>query len=124
MSTIGQRIKDKRIEQGLQQIELAEKAHISKQTLYKYENDIITNIPSDKLEDIANALDVSPAYLMGWNTSIEYAIDSSDTKIIVDYMYNSNTKHILEMYGKLSDESKKSVSDLVEFLYNKEKDVT
>ena len=64
--TKGQRIKLKREELNIKQTELAEKVHISKQTLYKYENDIITNIPSNKLEEIAAALDTTPDYLMGW----------------------------------------------------------
>ena len=48
-------------------MDLAEKAKISKQRLYKYENNIVTNIPSDVLEVIAYHLEVSPAYLMGWD---------------------------------------------------------
>ena len=70
--TKGQRIKQRREELNLKQIELAEKVHISKQTLYKYENDIITNIPSNKLEEIAAALDTTPDYLMGWEVEPEY----------------------------------------------------
>nr|WP_242843822.1 MULTISPECIES: helix-turn-helix transcriptional regulator [Clostridia] len=35
------------------QTELAEKIGVSKQTLYKYENNIVTNIPSYKIELIA-----------------------------------------------------------------------
>ncbi|MCH5202910.1 MAG: helix-turn-helix domain-containing protein [Oscillospiraceae bacterium] len=64
--TIGQRIKISREHKGLSQVELADKIKISKQNLYKYENDIITNIPSDKIEDMAKVLEVSPSYLMGW----------------------------------------------------------
>lgn len=64
--TKGQRIKLRREELNIKQTELAEKVHISKQTLYKYENDIITNIPSNKLEEIATALDTTPDFLMGW----------------------------------------------------------
>ena len=64
--TIGDRIKKQRELLGISQVELAEKIKVSKQTLYKYENDIVTNIPSDKIEDIAKFCGVSPSYLMGW----------------------------------------------------------
>jgi repressor LexA len=67
--TIGQRIKALREQKGFSQIELAEKIGVSKQNLYKYENGIISNIPSDKIEAAAAALGTSPAYLMGWNDS-------------------------------------------------------
>ena len=66
--TIGERIKELRNRMGMSQVEFADKINVSKQTLYKYENDIITNIPSDKIEAIAKLSNVSPAYLMGWES--------------------------------------------------------
>lgn len=65
--TIGQRIKYCREQKGLTQTELAERTGTTKQNIYKYENGIITNIPSDRIQLIADVLDVSPAYLMGWD---------------------------------------------------------
>lgn len=65
--TVGMRIKKLRQEVNISQVDLAQKVGISKQTLYKYENDIITNIPSDKIELIAKELNTVPGYLMGWN---------------------------------------------------------
>lgn len=44
----------------------AKSVGISKQTLFKYENDKITNIPSDKIKDLARLYQTSPAYIMGW----------------------------------------------------------
>lgn len=64
--TIGERIKSVRERTGMSQVDFADKIGVSKQTLYKYENNIITNIPSDKIEAIANTVNVSPAYIMGW----------------------------------------------------------
>ena len=63
---IGDRIKKYRLSLGISQVSLADKAAISKQTLYKYENGIITNISTDKIEVIASALNTTPADLMGW----------------------------------------------------------
>lgn len=64
--TIGERIKDVRTRLGISQVAFADKIGVSKQTLYKYENNIITNIPSDKIEAIAKISGRSPSYLMGW----------------------------------------------------------
>lgn len=64
--TVGERIKEVRQRIGLSQVDFADKINVSKQTLYKYENNIITNIPSDKVEAAAVLGGVSPAYLMGW----------------------------------------------------------
>lgn len=65
--TIGQKIKNLREKKKITQTELAELIGTTKQNIYKYENGIITNIPSDKVEMIAKILSVSPAYLMGWS---------------------------------------------------------
>jgi len=64
--TIGDRIKALREAKGMTQIELADMTGTTKQTIYKYETGIVTNIPSDRIESIAKVLNVSPAYLMGW----------------------------------------------------------
>ena len=69
--TIGQRIKLKREEKGYTQEYVAKIVGCAIQTIYKYENEIVTNIPLDKLEKIANALNVTPAYLMGWEENSE-----------------------------------------------------
>lgn len=67
--TIGRRIKELREKHGMSQVDLADKISVSKQTLYKYENGIITNIPSDKIESIAKILRASPSYIMGWDNA-------------------------------------------------------
>ncbi len=64
--TVGERIRKKRESIGISQTEFAKKVGVSKQTLYKYETNIITNIPSNTIENIANILNISPAILMGW----------------------------------------------------------
>lgn len=65
--TIGSRIKSKRLEKSLTQEELAKKVNTSKQTIQRYEAGIISNIPSNKIELLAEALNVTPAYLLGWD---------------------------------------------------------
>ena len=82
--TIGERIKKLRKENGMTQKELAEKININKQNLYKYENDIITNIPSDKIEAIAKVYGVSPSYLMGWDNQRE---PSNISEVYTDGIY-------------------------------------
>ena len=65
--SIGRRIKRLREDLGLTQEDVAKKVGVATQTIYKYENEIVTNIPLDKLEKIAAVLNTSPSYLMGWD---------------------------------------------------------
>ena len=53
---IGERIKELRERKGISQTAFAKLIGVSKQTLYKYENGLVTNIPSDKIEAIAKVL--------------------------------------------------------------------
>lgn len=64
---IGDRIKSLRNALNISQTELANRVGTTKQNIYKYENGIITNIPSDKVEQIAMILETTPAHLMGWD---------------------------------------------------------
>lgn len=107
--TIGERIRQLREERKISQTELAEAAETTKQNLYKYENGIITNIPTDKIEKMAKKLSVSPAYLMGWK---EEALNRKDEADIADAMERfieqlSTAKEALMFDGEpLDDESR------------------
>ncbi|WP_298034292.1 helix-turn-helix domain-containing protein [uncultured Dysosmobacter sp.] len=66
----GSRIKTAREAKNLTQEELGTLCGTTKQTIFKYENNIVTNIPTDRLEKLAEVLGVTPAYLMGWETQL------------------------------------------------------
>ena len=66
MHDIMKRMKTRREELNMSYQTLSEKVGISKSTLQRYETGYIKNMPVDKLEEIANALEISPLYLMGW----------------------------------------------------------
>ena len=72
--TKGEKIRIAREAKGMTQEELGAICGASKQTIYKYEQGIITNIPSDKVELIASALGIDPAYIMGWDGTPKEAI--------------------------------------------------
>lgn len=67
MSTVGSRIHQRRQELGMSADELAAKLGKNRATVYRYESDDIENFPISVIDSLANALQVSPAYLMGWS---------------------------------------------------------
>ena len=115
--TKGERIKLLREQKGLTQTELAVIAKTTKQNIYKYETGLVTNIPSDKLVLIAEALDSSPAYIMGWEnqsnmpSSDKYA-EYSDNEVIHVYedeadlrkIFSANIKRLAEKNGVQQNE--------------------
>lgn len=78
--TIGERIKERRKELGITVDELAEKLGKNRATIYRYESNEIEKLPTTVLEPLANALGVSPGYLMGWekNGDIPALLDRFD----------------------------------------------
>lgn len=69
MPDIGKRIKEKRIELGITQEELAAKlGYKSKTTIAKIEKGT-NDITQSRVVDFANVLNTTPAYLMGWTDS-------------------------------------------------------
>lgn len=81
---IGNRIKSAREKRGLTQEELGAKCGTTKQTIFKYETGVVTNIPTTRIQQIADVLQVSPAYLMGW--------ESEDSAINAPNIFKIETK--------------------------------
>ncbi len=104
--TIGDRIKKVRTDLGISQTELAKRTKTSKQTIFKYESNIVTNIPSDKVEEIARTLNISPGYLMGWEEIHNEITLSSDEKMVLieyrkaDDMTKEMVRRVLHIEGK------------------------
>lgn len=69
--TIGERIKYLRKKTAMTQSDIAKKLNIATQTVFKYEKDIVTSIPMENIEKLAQLFDVTPAYIMGWETETD-----------------------------------------------------
>ena len=65
--SVGQRIALAREQRNMTLEEVANLCETTKQTIFKYENGIVTNIPYDKIVLLTKALNVSPSYIFGWN---------------------------------------------------------
>lgn len=98
------RMQSRRLELKLSYQDLASKTNMSKSTLQRYETGSIKNMPVDKLGIIANALDVSPLWLLGFDEN-------------VNKLSNEEEQHIEDL-RKLNDMGKKKVitytKDLIE----------
>lgn len=73
MSTMAERLKWLRKEKCHKtQEEVGKHVGVGKAAIQKYENGIVTNIPSDKIELLAEALESTPGFIMGWESDPEY----------------------------------------------------
>lgn len=67
MSITGQRIKSRRKQKEMSADEVASKLGVSRSTIFRYENGHIEKVPANVLERLAEILDTTPTYLMGWD---------------------------------------------------------
>lgn len=84
--TTGEKLKALRKQHKMVLEDVADILKVGRATVLKYENGTITNIPSDKIEQLAELFNVSPAYLMGWTddndqTSVSAPASGSNDEI-------------------------------------------
>ncbi len=72
--TTGSKLKARRKQLGLTLEELAGHIGVTRQTLSRYENGVIANIPMERIERLAAAMQTTPGELLGWqdNDFLEY----------------------------------------------------
>lgn len=63
------RIREQRLSKGFTQEELASKIGLQKSAIAKYENGRVENIKRSVIKKMADVLECSPSYLMGWDVS-------------------------------------------------------
>lgn len=63
---VGERIKELRKEKGMTLEDVAQAIGVGRATVLKYENGAITNIPTERVHQLANLFKVTRPYLMGW----------------------------------------------------------
>lgn len=74
---VGERIKKRRKQLKLSVDELAKKLGKNRATIYRYESNDIENMPYEIVEPLAKALNVSPAYIMGWDEAENKTISTN-----------------------------------------------
>lgn len=90
---IGQRIKERRIELEMSMEQLANKLGINRSTVYRYETGEIEKMPIGVIKPIAEALNTTPAYLLGWDQD---AIDAvSEIQSDAD-LHDDTAEHALK----------------------------
>ena len=111
--TIGERIKERREALGMTQQELADRlGYKSRSSINKIEMNG-RNLTQSKIKAIADVLQTTPGYIMGWSEEIKH--------ISVQYSneYHDLLKEIYDFVGKADEKSLEELKDYLEFLITK-----
>lgn len=105
--TVGERIKQRREELGLTQMQLAYKMGYNTRSSISRTEQAGDDIGTNRIVKFAEALNVSPAYLMGWED------DKHNTR--VDFTVTDDEKLIIESYRMSDAETKKMIKRLLAY---------
>ena len=109
--TIKDNIKLLRQQKGMTLEELGKGIGVSKQTIQRYENGQIANIPYDKVVALAAVFNVSAAELMGWAGSDLLASSGA-------VQSGRDEASLIKKYRALTPAHKNAVRSLVDSLLN------
>ena len=115
--SIGLRIKSRRKELKMSADELGKRLGKDRSTIYRYEKGDIENLPLDILEPIAEALETTPQYLMGWSKPEPEYMGA----LLADVLLQPDVRHLVQMYGELEEADKQMLLMLAENMYQKTK---
>ena len=95
--SIGRRIKDRRKTIGMSADRLGELLGKDRSTIYRYEKGDIENLPLDILQPIAQALNTTPQYLMGWREDDKKNTPSAEPKL------TEGEKMLLDLFRQIPE---------------------
>jgi transcriptional regulator with XRE-family HTH domain len=119
--TIYDRIRERRIQLGLSQEDLAIKmGYKSRSTINKIESGAV-DIARNKIEKFAEVLNTTPAYLMDWNdTPKEYYIDPEVSEYAQAVKDNPNLRILFDASKDMSKDDIDFVVNMIEGLKKRE----
>ncbi len=99
-------IKAKRTELDLTLEQVAQHVGVGRQTIQKYESGIVANIPSDRIEKLAEILQTTPGALMGWvESTAQGSADLSLSPAAIADDGLSRKRHMIEERLRKMDEA-------------------
>lgn len=111
---IGDRIKYRREQLGMSQDELARRlGYKSRSSINKIEKDA-SGLPQTKIVAIANVLQTTPSYIMGWQ-EVQKKNDTL-TDIVVQLRSDDELLSLVEGITQLNPEQRASVKQIVDVL--------
>ena len=114
MNRKGKNIHEARKRAGLTLEELGKKVGVSKSTVRKYEIGEISNIPSDKIEKIAQATGTSEAFIMGWDN-----LKEDNAAFHASILKDRNLLEMITKYRKLSEQDQQLFNAMLDSMLKK-----
>ena len=115
---VGDRIRELRIAKGYSQEELGKKLGVKRAAVQKYEKGSVQNLKKVTIQLLSDTLDVTPAYLMGWEAADDKYNTSElsrESKLLdeIKNIYGKDAVQLLNNFSQLNDNGKEKASNHV-----------
>ncbi len=118
MEDLGKRLFDLRKAHGLTLEQVGQAVGVGRSTVRKWENGIIANMRRDKIKKLADVLETTPAYIMGWTDDPEYDDDDGGVDPAIMLMCASRpsaTRQLVALKGALEQLNEEGREKLLDY---------
>lgn len=119
--SVADRLKEFRIKSNLTLQEAGDLVGTTKQNLYKYENGIITNIPIEKIEKLAEIYNTTPIEILDWKKYTD--VKTSQESAFYNYLPYGVSAGVPEELDLFDQFEKIEISDSIMGPYANEEDI-
>lgn len=118
--TLSEKIKMLRQERGLTLEEVGNRVGVGKSTVRKWETGYIANMRRDKIALLADALGVSPGYLMGWDDTQEIREDEELNAIRERMRREPGQRTMFQLTKNASAEDLEKINKMIRIYLNQD----
>lgn len=104
--SMGTKIRELREARGMSLEDVAKLCGTTRQAIYKYENEIVTNIPYDRIILLAKALNTTPSQLFDWEEDKKISSDEEGS-------LTEGEKQVLELFRAIPEDQQPVVLAMI-----------
>ena len=117
--TTGERIKALRLSLGMTQTELGNKIGVQTAAIHKYENGIVVNLKRDVIAKLADALETTPSYLLGYDDEedtgpTQYFLDDEAAAVAQELHDNPDLRILFDAARSIPADDMRKVAAMIE----------
>ena len=115
--TTGERIKERRKQLAISADTLAERVGVSRSTVFRWEKGEIEKIPAVELNVIAQALQTTTEYLIGWSDNPDPEADNEESKGYTIKVKSNTTRILAKGFDQMPEPARKRALAMAKMIF-------
>lgn len=115
--TTGERIKERRKQLAISADTLAERVGVSRSTVFRWEKGEIEKIPAVELNVIAQALQTTTEYLIGWSDNPDPEADNEESKGYTIKVKSNTTRILAKGFDQMPEAARERALAMAKMIF-------